>query len=74
VCRTNHDAVLRGQDGVVELVGRQLDDLVPVWVVLDCSHSKIVERDQHQYPWPAFSDLIAPSSGIHREDFQESAS
>ena len=37
--------VLRGQDGVVEQARRQLEDLVPVWVVLDYSHSKIVERE-----------------------------
>jgi acetolactate synthase I/III small subunit len=37
--------VLRGQDGVVEQARRQLEDLVPVWVVLDYSHSAIVERE-----------------------------
>jgi acetolactate synthase I/III small subunit len=37
--------VLRGQDGVVEQARRQLEDLVPVWVVLDYSYSKIVERE-----------------------------
>ncbi len=37
--------VLRGQDGVVEQARRQLEDLVPVWVVLDYSQSKIVERE-----------------------------
>jgi len=37
--------VLRGQDGVVEQARRQLEDLVPVWVVLDYTHSKIVERE-----------------------------
>jgi len=64
--------VLRGQDGVVEQARRQLEDLVPVWVVLDYSHSKIVERElllakvsilgpEH------FHELIAH----HREDFQD---
>src|SRR5204862_7195516 len=37
--------VLRGQDGVVEQARRQLEDLVPVWVVLDYSQTKIVERE-----------------------------
>jgi acetolactate synthase I/III small subunit len=37
--------VLRGQDGVVEQARRQLEDLVPVWVVLDYTNSKIVERE-----------------------------
>ena len=64
--------MLRGQDGVVEQARRQLEDLVPVWVVLDYSHSKIVERElllakvsilgpEH------FHELIAH----HREDFQD---
>lgn len=37
--------VLRGQDGVVEQARRQLEDLVPVWAVLDYTHTKIVERE-----------------------------
>jgi acetolactate synthase small subunit len=64
--------VLRGQDGVVEQARRQLEDLVPVWVVLDYSHSKIVERElllakvsilgpEH------FHELLAH----HREDFDD---
>jgi len=64
--------VLRGQDGVVEQARRQLEDLVPVWVVLDYSHSKIVERElllakvsilgpEH------FHELIAH----HREDLED---
>jgi acetolactate synthase-1/3 small subunit len=63
--------VLRGQDGVVEQARRQLEDLVPVWVVLDYTHSKIVERElilakvsilgpEH------FHELIAH----HRQDMQ----
>ena len=63
--------VLRGQDGVVEQARRQLEDLVPVWVVLDYTHSKIVQRElllakvsilgpEH------FHELIAH----HREDLQ----
>lgn len=64
--------VLRGQDGVVEQARRQLEDLVPVWVVLDYSQTKIVERElllakvsilgpEH------FHELLAH----HREDFQD---
>ena len=63
--------VLRGQDGVVEQARRQLEDLVPVWVVLDYSKSQIVERElllakvsilgpEH------FHELLAH----HREDLQ----
>lgn len=63
--------VLRGQDGVVEQARRQLEDLVPVWVVLDYTNSKIVERElllakvsilgpEH------FHELIAH----HREDLE----
>lgn len=37
--------VLTGQDGVVEQARRQLEDLVPVWAVLDYSNSALVERE-----------------------------
>ena len=77
VCKTEVDdlsrmnIVLRGQDGVVEQARRQLEDLVPVWVVLDYTNSKIVERElllakvsilgpEH------FHELLAH----HREDLQ----
>ncbi|CAI7628502.1 unnamed protein product [Penicillium pancosmium] len=37
--------VLKGQDGVVEQARRQLDDLVPVWAVLDYTESALVQRE-----------------------------
>ncbi|EPQ30893.1 uncharacterized protein PFL1_01790 [Pseudozyma flocculosa PF-1] len=37
--------VLRGQDGVVEQARRQLEDLVPVWAVLDYTNTKVIERE-----------------------------
>src|SRR3954468_20965226 len=37
--------VLTGQDGVVEQACRQLDDLVPVWAVLDYTDSALVQRE-----------------------------
>ncbi|KAK2763963.1 hypothetical protein FQN54_009582 [Arachnomyces sp. PD_36] len=37
--------VLRGQDGVVEQARRQLDDLVPVWAVLDYTEAALVQRE-----------------------------
>lgn len=37
--------VLRGQDGVVEQARRQLEDLVPVWAVLDYTQTKVIERE-----------------------------
>ncbi|KAK9761117.1 acetolactate synthase, regulatory subunit [Basidiobolus ranarum] len=37
--------VLRGQEPTIEQVKKQLEDLVPVWVVLDYSHTQIVERE-----------------------------
>ncbi|KAL6236118.1 hypothetical protein BDW75DRAFT_207773 [Aspergillus navahoensis] len=37
--------VLQGQDGVVEQARRQLDDLVPVWAVLDYTDSALVQRE-----------------------------
>lgn len=37
--------VLRGLDGVVEKARRQLDDLVPVWAVLDYTNAALVQRE-----------------------------
>lgn len=37
--------VLQGHDGVVEQARRQLDDLVPVWAVLDYTDSALVQRE-----------------------------
>jgi acetolactate synthase-1/3 small subunit len=37
--------VLQGLDGVVEQARRQLDDLVPVWAVLDYSEAALVQRE-----------------------------
>lgn len=37
--------VLRGQDGVVEQARRQLEDLVPVWAVLDYTNTRCIERE-----------------------------
>ena len=53
--------VLQGQDGVIEQARRQLEDLVPVWVVLDYTQTKIVEREL----------LLAKVSILGPEHFQE---
>lgn len=51
VCNTEVDdlsrmtIVLQGQDGVVEQARRQLEDLVPVWAVLDYTTSPLVQRE-----------------------------
>ncbi|EPQ57269.1 acetolactate synthase [Gloeophyllum trabeum ATCC 11539] len=37
--------VLRGQDGVIEQARRQLEDLVPVWAVLDYTNTRCIERE-----------------------------
>ncbi|KAL1886286.1 acetolactate synthase, regulatory subunit [Paecilomyces lecythidis] len=37
--------VLQGLDGVVEQARRQLDDLVPVWAVLDYTNAALVQRE-----------------------------
>ncbi|VUC22075.1 unnamed protein product [Clonostachys rosea] len=37
--------VLHGHDGVVEQARRQLEDLVPVWAVLDYTHAALVQRE-----------------------------
>lgn len=37
--------VLSGQDSIVEQARRQLEDLVPVWAVLDYTNSALVQRE-----------------------------
>jgi acetolactate synthase-1/3 small subunit len=37
--------VLNGQDGVVEQARRQLEDLVPVWAVLDYTETPTIQRE-----------------------------
>ncbi|KAF7968043.1 hypothetical protein HWV62_32104 [Athelia sp. TMB] len=37
--------VLNGQDGVIEQARRQLEDLVPVWAVLDYTETRCVTRE-----------------------------
>ncbi|SPO05656.1 probable acetolactate synthase small subunit precursor [Cephalotrichum gorgonifer] len=37
--------VLRGLDGVIEQARRQLEDLVPVWAVLDYTNTALVQRE-----------------------------
>ncbi|PKK69520.1 small regulatory subunit of acetolactate synthase [Rhizophagus irregularis] len=37
--------VLRGRDDVIEQARRQLEDLVPVWAVLDYTNTMVVERE-----------------------------
>jgi len=37
--------VLNGQDGVVEQARRQLEDLVPVWAVLDYTETRTIARE-----------------------------
>ncbi|KAF8659227.1 hypothetical protein AX16_001887 [Volvariella volvacea WC 439] len=51
VCRTEIPdlsrmcIVLSGQDGVVEQARRQLEDLVPVWAVLDYTETRTISRE-----------------------------
>ncbi|KAG6891761.1 hypothetical protein C0992_006182 [Termitomyces sp. T32_za158] len=37
--------VLSGQDGVIEQARRQLEDLVPVWAVIDYTETRTIERE-----------------------------
>ena len=53
--------VLQGQDGVVEQARRQLEDLVPVWAVLDYTEAALVQREL----------LLAKISILGPEYFQE---
>lgn len=67
VCNTEVDdlsrmtIVLQGQDGVVEQARRQLEDLVPVWAVLDYTTSPLVQREL----------LLAKISTLGPEYFEE---
>ncbi|KAG6370966.1 small subunit of acetolactate synthase-domain-containing protein [Boletus reticuloceps] len=51
VCRTEirdlsrMSIVIRGQDSVVEQARRQLEDLVPVWAVLDYTDTRVISRE-----------------------------
>ncbi|KAF2809549.1 acetolactate synthase [Mytilinidion resinicola] len=53
--------VLQGQDGVVEQARRQLEDLVPVWAVLDYTSAPLVQREL----------LLAKISTLGPEYFEE---
>ena len=53
--------VLSGQDGVVEQARRQLEDLVPVWAVLDYTEAPLVQREL----------LLAKISMLGPEYFEE---
>ncbi|KAI9785719.1 MAG: acetolactate synthase, regulatory subunit [Geoglossum umbratile] len=53
--------VLSGQDGVVEQARRQLEDLVPVWAVLDYTDAPLVQREL----------LLAKVSVLGPEYFEE---
>ena len=53
--------VLQGQDGVVEQARRQLEDLVPVWAVLDYTSAPLVQREL----------LLAKISVLGPEYFEE---
>lgn len=67
VCNTEVDdlsrmtIVLSGQDGVVEQARRQLEDLVPVWAVLDYTAAPLVQREL----------LLAKVSILGPEQFEE---
>ncbi|ORZ40515.1 small subunit of acetolactate synthase-domain-containing protein [Catenaria anguillulae PL171] len=37
--------VLKGRDEVVDQAKKQLEDLVPVWAVLDYTHAKLIQRE-----------------------------
>ena len=53
--------VLSGHDGVVEQARRQLEDLVPVWAVLDYTAAPLVQREL----------LLAKISMLGPEYFEE---
>ncbi|KAJ3331650.1 hypothetical protein HDU76_002608 [Blyttiomyces sp. JEL0837] len=53
--------VLRGQATTIEQARRQLEDLVPVWAVLDYTHTRIVEREL----------LLVKVSALPHEHFED---
>lgn len=70
--------VLRGQDGVVEQARRQLEDLVPVWAVLDYTQTRVIERElmlvKVSILGPEYFEESqfgsAPSGGAHQQQQQ----
>ena len=37
--------VINGQDSIIDQARKQLEDIVPVWAVLDLTHGNIIERE-----------------------------
>lgn len=37
--------VIHGQDSIIEQARKQLEDIVPVWAVIDLTHGNIVQRE-----------------------------
>lgn len=37
--------VINGQDSIIEQARKQLEDIVPVWAVMDLTHGNIIERE-----------------------------
>ncbi|KAF2471505.1 acetolactate synthase small subunit mitochondrial precursor [Lindgomyces ingoldianus] len=85
VCNTEVDdlsrmtIVLQGQDGVVEQARRQLEDLVPVWAVLDYTAAPLVQRELLHREMAHMPDEIegvyepAELSDAEREAFADAA-
>lgn len=65
VCKTEVEdlsrmtIVLNGQDGIVEQARRQLEDLVPVWAVLDYTDSPLGVYFSPSVPWYRIVSIIA---------------
>jgi acetolactate synthase-1/3 small subunit len=65
--------VIQGQDGVVEQARRQLEDLVPVWAVLDYTDAALVQRElvlaKISILGPEyFEELLAYHQGLAQSD------
>lgn len=72
--------VIQGQDGVVEQARRQLEDLVPVWAVLDYTGAALVQRElllaKISILGPEyFNELLSYHQGLSQSDaeIEESA-
>ncbi|WVQ65608.1 acetolactate synthase, small subunit [Kwoniella botswanensis] len=66
--------VLKGQDGVIEQARRQLEDLVPVWAVLDYTKTSVIERElllaKVSILGPEFADAQLNNSSVPDQSFE----
>ncbi len=66
--------VLNGQDSVIEQAKKQLEDLVPVWAVLDYTHGHVIERELLLVKvWTVPQEHLAEDMDADAVEFEESS-